>query len=175
MLAQLSSFIPAPLHAAIVHLPMALVVLVPVFALVALIAVRRGARPLRSWGVAAAMFAALAASSWASIETGENEEDRVESVVPEAALETHEESAEQFLWLAVAVFGIASLGLLKGRIGTAARVVATVGSLGLVVAGYRVGHSGGELVYTYNAASAYSGNTPSSALSATRGERSDDH
>ena len=30
--------------------------------------------------------------------TGEREEDRVERVVPEAALEQHEEYAEQFVW-----------------------------------------------------------------------------
>jgi uncharacterized membrane protein len=155
MLAPLSSFIPTPLHPAIVHLPMALVVLLPVFAVVALVAVHRGARPLRSWGVAAAMFAALSISAWASMETGEDQEDAVETIVPDAALDTHEDAAEQFLWLSVAVLGVAGVGLLGGRVGSTARVVATAGALGLLVAGYRVGHSGGELVYRHGAATAY--------------------
>ncbi len=155
MLAPLSSLIPTPLHPAIVHLPMALAVLLPIFAVVALVAVHRGARPLRSWGVAAAMFAALSISAWASMETGEDQEDAVEAVVPDAALDTHEDAAEQFLWLSVAVLGVAAVGLLGGRVGSTARVVATAGALGLLFVGYRVGHSGGELVYRHGAASAY--------------------
>jgi hypothetical protein len=153
---------------------MALAVLVPVFAVVALVAVQRGARPLRTWGVAAAMFALLAVSSWASIETGEDQEETVEAVVPDAALDTHEDAADQFLWLAVAVFGVATVGVLQGRIGTAARVLATVGSLGLLVAGYRVGHSGGELVYTYGAASSYTDSTRVGLTTTAQSTRDDD-
>lgn len=39
------------------------IILVPVFAVGALIAVQRGARSLRTWGVATAMFAALSLSA----------------------------------------------------------------------------------------------------------------
>ncbi len=155
MQSAFASLIPTPLHPAVVHLPMALTVLVPVFALGALIAVRRGSRPLQTWGVAAAMFALLSLSAWASLETGEDQDETVEAVVPEAALETHEEAAEQFLWLSVGVLGIAGVGLLGGRIGTGARVLATVGSGVLLASGYNVGHSGGQLVYQYGAAGAY--------------------
>lgn len=174
MTGSLASLIPAPLHPAVVHLPMALVVLLPVFAFVALVVVQRGGRPLRAWGVAAAMFAALSVSSWASMETGEQQEDAVEAVVPDAALDTHEDAAEQFLWLSVGALGVAALGLLKGSVGTGARVVATVASLGLLVAGYRVGHSGGELVYTYGAASAYT-DSLATARVAERGSDDDSH
>lgn len=174
MTGSLASFIPAPLHPAVVHLPMALVVLVPIFAVVALVVVQRGGRPLRAWGVAAAMFAALSLSAWASMETGEDQEDAVEAVVPDAALDTHEEAAEQFMWLSIGVLGVAGLGLLKGGVGTGARVLATVASLGLLVAGYRVGHSGGELVYTYGAAGAYS-DSVTTARVAERGSDDDSH
>jgi hypothetical protein len=34
-----------------------------------------------------------------AMSTGEREEERVERVVPEAALSTHEAAAEQFIWL----------------------------------------------------------------------------
>lgn len=155
MQSTLSSLLPNPLHAAVVHMPMALTILVPIFAIGALIAVYRGARPLRTWGVAAAMFAALSLSAWASLETGEDQEDTVEAIIPESALETHEEAADRFLWLSVGVLGIAAVGLLGGRIGTGARVFATIGSGVLLVAGYNVGHSGGQLVYQHGAASAY--------------------
>jgi hypothetical protein len=155
MQSAFASLLPTPLHPAVVHLPMALVVLLPVFAIGALLVVRRGGRPLRAWGVTTAMFAALSLSAWASLETGEDQDEAVESVVPEAPLETHEEAAEQFLWLSVGVLGVAAVGLLGGKVGTSARILATIGSAGLLVAGYNVGHSGGALLYQYGAASAY--------------------
>jgi len=155
MPATLTSLLPTPLHPAVVHLPMALAVLVPLFAIGALVATHRGARPMRSWSIAVAMFMALSASAWLSIETGEDQEDKVERLVPKAAFETHEEAADAFLWLSVGVLGIAAAGLLNGRVGGPARILATAGSLALLVAGYRVGHSGGALVYTHGAANAY--------------------
>jgi len=156
---MLSNLLPSPLHPAIVHLPIALTILVPLFAVGALVAIRRGARPLVAWGITTALLSALAGSAWVSLETGEQQEDVVEAVVPERAFESHEEAAEAFLLLSVAVLGVASVGLLRNRAGSAARVVATVGTLALVVGGYRVGHSGGALVYTHGAASAYTSGT----------------
>lgn len=155
MIAQLSSLIPTPLHPAVVHLPIALAILVPLFAIGALIAIMRGAKPLGTWGVTTALVATLALSSWVATETGEDQEDKVESVVPDAAFETHEEAAEQFFDLTLLVLGISALGFLPRQAGTGARIVATLGSVALLVAGYRVGHSGGEMVYKYGAASAY--------------------
>lgn len=42
---------------------------------------------------------ALAVSSWVAVETGEQQEDRVERVVGERPLHSHEEAAELFLLL----------------------------------------------------------------------------
>lgn len=165
---MLSNLLPNPLHPALVHLPIALTVLVPIFALGSLIALKRGARPLVAWGITTALLAALAGSAWVSLETGEQQEETVESVVPEAAFETHEESAEAFLLLSVAVLGVAGVGLLKNRAGEAARYVAAIGTLALVVAGYRVGHSGGALVYQHGAASAYTQTSTPMAREARR-------
>lgn len=155
MFDAISNLLPSPLHPAVVHLPIALTLLVPVFTVGTLIAIRRGARPLRAWGITTALLATLSLSAWVSLETGDDEEEKVEQVVPETALETHEEAAEAFLALLLVVLGIAGVGLLNGRVGSAARFVAAAGTLALVVAGYNVGHSGGLLVYEYAAASAY--------------------
>ncbi len=165
------SFIPTPLHPAIVHFPIALTVLLPLFAVGALWAIRKGARPIRAWGVTTALFAALTLSSWAAVETGQDQEERVENVVAEAPFETHEEAAESFLLLSLGMLGVAAIGLSSGKIGTAARVAGTVGTVVLVIAGYRVGHSGGELVYRYGAASAYTsgGSVVERAGEVTRG------
>lgn len=181
MIAQLSSLIPTPLHPAVVHLPIALAVLVPLFAIGAVIAIARGAKPLASWGITTALVAALALSSYVALETGEDQEDKVEAVVPEAAFETHEESAERFFQMTLVVLGISALGFLPRTAGTGARIVATAGTLALVVAGYQVGHSGGELVYTHGAASAYvtpgSGGTEQTAAEGlpTTARQDDDH
>jgi uncharacterized membrane protein len=152
---MLQNLLPSPLHPAVVHLPIALTLLVPIFAIGALIAISRGAKVLKSWSIAAAMLGALSLSAWVSLETGQDQEEKVEAVVPEQAFETHEEAAEAFVAVSLVVLGIAGAGLVGGRVGTVARYAATAGTLALVVAGYNVGHSGGKLVYTYGAASAY--------------------
>jgi uncharacterized membrane protein len=149
--------LPDPLHPAVVHFPVVLVVLLPLVVLGALWAIRRGVAPGRAWAVPVFTAALLAVSAWAALKTGEGQEDRVEEVVPEQALHAHEEDAERFLALSGVLVVIMSAGLIRGRVGRAARVVATAGAFGLVVAGVAVGHSGGELVYTHGAASAYVG------------------
>ena len=139
--------IPDPLHPAVVHFPIVLMAFLPLAALGALWAVRRGAVPLRAWTVPVAVAGALTLSAWAALQTGEAQEDRAEDVVGEQRLEAHEESGERFLILSGVVLAISALGLLAGAPGRGARAVATVATLGLLVAGYQVGHSGGSLVY----------------------------
>jgi uncharacterized membrane protein len=145
---------PNPLHPAIVHFPIALAVLVPLFALGGLLAIHRGAAA-RSWVLVVGMGAALVLSSWLAVETGEAQEDTVEAVVSEAALHEHEEAAEALLVTSGVLFLLLAAGLVSGRVGRAARVVSGPASLVLLVMVFRVGASGGELVYEHGAASAY--------------------
>lgn len=152
---MLASLLPTPLHPALVHLPIALTLLLPCFALGALWAIRRGSQPLRAWGIATALFALLSASAWAATETGEQTKEQVERVVAERAIETHEEAAEAFLVLSLIALAVAAVGLSRGRVGQAARALATIGAVALVATGWRVGHSGGALVYQHGAAAAY--------------------
>ncbi|MEO7999206.1 MAG: hypothetical protein ABI852_17270 [Gemmatimonadaceae bacterium] len=168
-----ATLLPDPLHPAIVHMPIALMVLVPAFAAGALWAIKRGAAPLRAWGITTALLAALALSAWASLETGDSQGERVEKIVAEAPLETHEEAAETFLTLSVIVLGIAVLGLRNGKLGSGARLVASAGTLGLLIAGYNVGHSGGALVYTHGAATAYTSGASARAVAGADGDGED--
>lgn len=148
--------LPDPLHPAIVHFPIVLSILAPIVALGALWAIRKGARPLRAWGLTLAVLGALVGSSWLAIKTGEEQEDRVKPVVPKGVVHEHEEAAETFLYLAGAVLIISAAGLIsRPAIGRTARVLGAAGTLALVGAGWQVGHSGGELVYKHGAASAY--------------------
>jgi uncharacterized membrane protein len=144
-----------PLHPLVVHFPVVLAVLLPIAIVVALFAIRKGAGSRRVWSVPTAIAAALALSAWVSTETGESQEDRVERVVAESALNTHEEAAERFLVLSGVLALVAVAGLARGTVGRAARIVTAVGAVGVLGAGVQVGHSGGVLVYREGAASAY--------------------
>jgi uncharacterized membrane protein len=147
--------LPEPLHPAVVHFPIVLMVLLPFAAFGALWAIRRGARPARAWAIPVVAAAALTLSSWVAVETGEGEEDKVEAVVPNGSIHEHEEAAERFLAFSGVLLLITAAGLVRGRAGRGARLAATAGALGLIVLGAQVGHSGGNLVYRDGAASAY--------------------
>ena len=147
--------LPDPLHPAIVHFPIVLVFLLPIFAIGSLWAIRRGSAITRSWAIPAAFSAALALSAWAAVQTGKSQEDKVEDIVPGAAMDTHEDAAELFLNLSGVLVLVTAAGFVPGAIGRSARYVAAAGALGMVAVGANVGHSGGELVYTHGAASAY--------------------
>ena len=149
------SLIPNPLHPAVVHLPVAIAVIVPIVAVAALVFIKRGARARTAWGVTVASLGALLLSGWVSLKTGEQQEERVEDVVAERSIHTHEEAAELFLVTTAAVLGLSLAGLARGRVGQAGRVVATLGTVGILGAGWNVGHTGGMLVYRDGAASAY--------------------
>ena len=151
--------LPNPLHPALVHFPIVLVILLPIAAAVAVWAIRRGARPTRAWMVPLAFAVALSGSAWLAVETGEQQEERVEDVVGEAAMEGHADAAERFLLLSVAVAGLVGLGFFRGRVGAVARGTSVIAAAALTIAGYQVGHTGGGLVYQHGAASAYTGQT----------------
>lgn len=163
-----------PLHPLIVHFPIVLAVLLPISALVALWAIRKGATARRAWAVPLALAAALAGSAYVATETGEGDEERVEDIVGDRAMHGHEEAAERFLLLSGVVLLVAGAGLLPRTVGQAARLVATAGALGLVAAGVQVGHSGGTLVYEHGAASAYAGTAGGEGVAAAAGEREED-
>jgi uncharacterized membrane protein len=162
--------LPAPLHPVVVHFPMVFVVLLPIFAAVALWAIRRGAAPLKAWAVPAAFAVALAGSAWVAIETGEAEEEKVEAFVGEAAIHTHEEAAERFLLLSGVLALVAGVGLVGGVTGKAARLVAAAGTLVVLAAGIQVGAAGGDLVYEHGAGQAYVNASPANAPTAGEAE-----
>lgn len=152
--------LPEPLHPAVVHFPLVLMFLLPLFAVGGFWAIRKGARVSRAWALPLLVAAALSASSYVALQTGEQGEERVENVVPETALHAHEEAAERFLLVGLLVLGIAALGMVRGHVGTAARALSIAGSIVVAVAGVQVGAAGGELVYGHNAASVYATGTP---------------
>ncbi len=147
--------IPDPLHPAVVHFPIVFVFLLPVIALGALWAIRRGAAPRPAWLAVVVMAALLTASSWAAVQTGGVQEDRVEDMVAEGPLESHEEAGERFLILSVIGLAVVVTGLARGSLGRVGRWAGVAAAGALLLAGWQVGHTGGELAYRHGAAAVY--------------------
>jgi uncharacterized membrane protein len=152
-----------PLHPKLVHIPMALAVLMPLLSGGLLLAWLRGWFPKRTWLIAVVLQGILLGSAVWAKESGEDEEERVEAVVPESAIEEHEEAADLFLIgaavvtlttaAALVVPGQAVAGILGG--------IATAGTVVVLFLGVRVGEAGGKLVYQHNAGTAYGASAPS--------------
>ena len=166
--------LPNPLHPAVVHFPIVLVFLLPLFAIGAIIAIRKGARPVRAWSLPVLVAAALALSSWVAVQTGESQGERVERVVPEQAIEAHEEGAELFMTLSIILVAVTATGFIRGTVGKVGRYAAGLGALALVGFGASVGHTGGQLVYRDGAASAYTGLAGSTAAATGQSAHADD-
>lgn len=146
-----------PLHPALVHLPLALAFVMPILAIgFAWASWTERIRP-RSWIAVVALQAVLLAAGLVAMNTGEREEDRVERIVPEAALEQHEEYASQFVWATGVTLVLAALVLVtpKRTIVRSLTVATVAGSLVVAAAAVRVGDAGGRLVYEHNAGAAY--------------------
>jgi hypothetical protein len=99
----------------------------------------------------------LLLSTWAAVQTGEAQEERVERVVADQPLDAHEEAAESFIMMTTVVLLVMAAGLLPGVAGKSARLLGTAAAIGIIAGAAWVGHTGGQLVYQHGAASAYAG------------------
>lgn len=153
-------------HPKVVHLPIALALLMPLLVGGVALAWWRGWLDRRAWVIVVLLQATLVGSGLVAMNTGEAEEERVEEVVAESHIESHEEAAEAFVWGSAAVLLVTLLPLVlsRGRMHTAAVIGACVGTLVVLGLGYRTGEAGGRLVYQYGAASAYVGAAGASTL-----------
>ncbi|MBT5027202.1 MAG: hypothetical protein HOH38_11195 [Nitrospinaceae bacterium] len=143
-----------PLHPVVVHFPIVLGTLLPVLAFILWATIKKGYLQQRVWVLVAIMALAYGATSLIAMELGEKDEDKVEEIVSERVIEEHEEAAEMIPWVAGTLFLVSFAGLIKKnshslRLGLAA--LSLVALIPLVDAG----HTGGELVYQYGAATAH--------------------
>jgi uncharacterized membrane protein len=149
-----------PLHPALVHIPLGLAAVIPLVALAITFAQWRRGLSRRAWSLVVGMQAFLLAGGLIAQRTGGADEERVESVVAESAIEQHEEAAEVFLVGIGATLALAALVLVvparAARYGALAASLAAIGVAGL---GIRVGHAGGRLVYQEGAAAAWTDGT----------------
>lgn len=146
-------------HPKVVHIPIALGVLMPLLSGAVLVAWWRRWLPARSWVLVVVLQALLLGSGIVALQTGESEEERVERVVPENAIDDHEDAAKVFVWASGGslVLMLLALSLSRSKAGLPTAAVATLGTLAALGLGYRTGQTGGDLVYTYGAAGVYAG------------------
>lgn len=142
---------PDPVHPAVVHFPVALL-LVGALVSVAAVFVRRWHLPL----FAAMLLSAGAAGAVAAVATGEAEEERVQHAVPSAEplLEEHSQRGERARNFGV---GAAALSIVAAIVASGpwlGRTLSIFTALSACAAAYCVvqaGHFGGELVYRHGA------------------------
>ena len=152
-------------HPKVVHLPMALGILMPLVAGGLLLAWWRTWLPARGWLVAVVLQLLLVASGVLALRTGEAEEEQVERIVAEQHIEEHEEAAQAFVLAGgvVRALMLAAAALSARRPGLPTAAVAALGTVVVLVLGYRTGQEGGSLVYRHGAAQAYTTTTGASA------------
>lgn len=142
--------LPSPLHPAVVHFPIVLLLLGSVAA-VAAVFIRRWQLP----GIAAALFVLGAAGAVLAVQTG-GREGEVAGEIPaiESLVDQHEEWAErtQVAAIIVALLAVAAVVITRWPMATRALGVATaVGALAAAWCVIETGHHGGQLVYRHGA------------------------
>jgi uncharacterized membrane protein len=150
---------PEPLHPAVVHFPIVLLLLGTIMAGMALF-VPRWQFP----AIAALLLALGAAGAYAAVETGESAEHTAGELAPAAehTLEEHEEAAERTEVTAGVAAALAIAGVCMGTIAKrrpqpgplaalaiAARSLSAIVALAACVFVYETARHGGELVYVH--------------------------
>jgi uncharacterized membrane protein len=143
--------IPDPLHPALVHFPIVLILLGTGLSILAVFW-RKGYVPI----FAAALLVMGALGAWAAVASGKSDGGLVEnsSAGVGALLEAHETWAERTLTAAAIAAVIAAGSVALFRFPRAARGVAVAAALAAMVAAwtvYETGHRGGALVYQHGA------------------------
>lgn len=139
-----------PLHPAIVHVPLGLALVMPLLLASLLWAVATGRLPGKAWLIGLLLQGVVLGAAGVALRTGEQDEERVEDRVGEAAIGAHERAAQAFTWAAGATFLAVAITLaLRNRrrpflLAGASSVALAVAMLAL---GLRAGHQGGLLVH----------------------------
>lgn len=143
--------LPDPLHPAIIHFPVVLILLGTCAALVAIFW-RKNHVPI----LAAALLTLGALGAWVAVQTGKSDGGLLVTLSPqaEALLDQHQDWGQRtlFIALAAAIIAIASAVLI--RFPRLARITAAAAALTAVTASYGVyqtGHRGGALVFHHGA------------------------
>lgn len=145
------NLVPNPLHPAVVHFPIVLLLLGAVAALVAVFWRKQGVPAL-----AAGLLVLGALGTWGAVESGESDGGLLESASPQVndLVDAHQTWAKRTLMISIVAALAAAGSVLAARWPRIARAVAVVAALASVAAAYGIyetGHRGGALVYRHGA------------------------
>jgi uncharacterized membrane protein len=167
--------LPDPLHPAIVHFPI-VVILLGTVAAVGAVFWRKHQLPI----VAGILLTLGAIGAWVSVETGESDGGLVENASPQAEslLNAHEDWAKRTLTAAAIAAAVAAVSIALFRFPRVARATGAIAAAIAVVASYAVyetGHRGGLLVYKHGAGiSVADAGTAAAEPAAPKKDRDDD-
>lgn len=167
---MLTELIPDPLHPVIVHFPIAFGMLLPFVLIWSHVKAHLSYEQRLAWRPPLILAVLVAICSTVAVETGEDQEEIVEAVVAESALELHEEAGELFQRGSILVALVLGLGVaprVPERVSFALRSLALVLSLAVLVPLVQAGHYGGLLVYEHGAARAYTSDVAPGAAGAS--------
>lgn len=143
--------LPNPLHPAVVHFPIVLLLLGAVVAIAAVFVRKYGVPAL-----AAGLLVLGAMGTWRAVESGESDGGLVENTAPQVndLVNAHEIWAKRTMAISIFAAFTAGGSVLTARWLRTARALAVVAALVSVAAAYGVyetGHRGGALVYRHGA------------------------
>ena len=146
-----------PLHPGLVHLPLGIVFILPILSLLFLFFLKKTFLNRNAFIFLVILHGLLCATSFVAMETGEDEEDKVEKIVEEYHIEEHEQKAEDFLISTIVVFIFTLIIYFIPNINffIGGSLFLLILQFALIFMAYEVGHTGGELVYKYKAADSY--------------------
>jgi uncharacterized membrane protein len=159
--------IPNPLHPAIVHFPIVLLLMGMGVALLAVFWRKHHVPAL-----AAVLLVLGALGTWAAVESGKSDGGLVESSSLElnALVDAHETWAKRTLAISILAAFAAGGSVLTARwprIARAVAIVAAAVSMGSVYGIYETGHRGGALVYRHGAGVEFAANQLSTPAAKT--------
>jgi len=138
-----------PLHPAVVHFPIVLMLAAPFVTAFVLWKMKGAASRLKTWLIVPVLLASVAISGFAAMQTGEEGEELAEEIVEHDVIEKHEEQGKQFFWFALASVVVAAAAFASGQIGLTLRILTLVMTIVGAVLVTRTGHSGGTMVYDH--------------------------
>lgn len=145
-----------PLHPALVHFPIVLSMLLPLFAMGAGVMAWRGRHGTRPWLIVPLLALLLVGTGLAAMSTGQSDAREVRRIVPKSAIDKHEDWAEALVWTACVTLLLSLWGLSPSPALRKGAMVATmVASIVLAGLAFKTGEEGGRLIYVYGAAQAH--------------------